>query len=163
MNWKGRYLDLTLVDGILTLSHQRAFAENLSLQVRKIEVNRLIRSRLKRLGPLIRGNAPQNFQIDVIAVSRSSFKSLVIEVEAVLATMATQPFSGRVTEELLGISSQERLRWTKDGRLPHSGTAPIHRGRTIMLPVYAVERVVSLKSAPEVIAAWREADDMFPL
>jgi hypothetical protein len=158
LSWRGWYLDLAQSDGILVLSYARALSENLGLNIRDIEVGRLVRSRMKRLGPLVRGNAPQSLVINVSAVSRSRLKSLVMELEDVLDVIATRPFSARKTEELLGITSKERLRWTKDGRLPHSRTAPISRGHTIMLPVYSVECVVALRSSPEVILSWRETD-----
>jgi hypothetical protein len=52
---------------------------------------------------------------------------------------------------------QERARWTKDGRLPHSGQVAASRGNPVSIPTYSVEVIENLAGHPEIVRAWREA------
>lgn len=55
----------------------------------------------------------------------------------------------------LGITSQERLRWTKDGRLKQGGSVTIKRGQLISVPTYSISDVEFLADNPAIIANWR--------
>lgn len=64
-----------------------------------------------------------------------------------------------VVEEALAITSRERRRWTKDGRLPNSGSGSFKRGtQTVHFVLHPQEEIVALASKPEIIAGWREQD-----
>jgi hypothetical protein len=65
----------------------------------------------------------------------------------------------RLVEQVLGITTRERLRWTKDRRLPQSGSGSIKSGpRTIHFLLYPAHKIAQLASDPSVIADWRRAD-----
>jgi len=80
------------------------------------------------------------------------------EVAEALARVAWRPLTPRLVAEALGISGQERARWTKDGRLRHSGQAAVRRGNSPSTPTYSVGVIQNLVVYPEIVTAWREQD-----
>ncbi len=76
-----------------------------------------------------------------------------------LERIAAKPIGQKHVERILGISAAERLRWSKDGRLPRSGAAFIRPSRALVsLSTYAPATIEALLAAPEVIAGWRARD-----
>jgi len=75
-----------------------------------------------------------------------------------LARIAWRPLTPRLVAAALGISGQERVRWTKDGRLPQSGQALARRSALLPVPTYAVTLIEELAAHPETVAVWREQD-----
>ena len=67
-----------------------------------------------------------------------------------LARIAWRPLTPRLVATALAISGQERVRWTKDGRLPHSGQAVARRGSLLSIPTYSVEAIENLAAHPEI-------------
>jgi hypothetical protein len=59
----------------------------------------------------------------------------------------------------LNITSRERLRWTKDGRLRTSGQLQARQG-TIFYSVltYSISEVEKLVASPDILHAWRGQD-----
>jgi hypothetical protein len=58
----------------------------------------------------------------------------------------------------LNITKRERLRWTKDGRLPRSGAVLVKRAHVVAVPTYAVSLVEELMALPAILAIWRDQD-----
>jgi hypothetical protein len=58
------------------------------------------------------------------------------------------------------IANKERLRWTKDCRLPRSGSVTIRAVHPVSVSVgtYGVDAVAKLVAGPLIIASWRRAD-----
>jgi hypothetical protein len=76
-----------------------------------------------------------------------------------LRKVARKPLSQRKVEDILQITSRERIRWGKDGRLARSGTASIRRGATLItLWTYPCDTIEQLARSPDTIRAWRAAD-----
>ncbi len=76
-----------------------------------------------------------------------------------LRQIASKPISQKHVDRLLDISSAERLRWTKDGRLPTSGTASFTNGKAkILIETYPPDAIEALAAHPEIILRWREID-----
>jgi hypothetical protein len=73
-----------------------------------------------------------------------------------LTAIVSRPLSPRNLQTLLGITGGERLRWTREGRLPREGSAFIRKGQLISLATYAVAPAEHLAQHPEIIANWRE-------
>ena len=80
------------------------------------------------------------------------------ELAAALTIIACRPLTPRLVAAALGISGQERARWTKDGRLPHSGQVVVRRGSPLSIPTYSVEAIQNLAAHPEIVIAWRKRD-----
>ena len=85
-------------------------------------------------------------------------ESLAAELRSVLVRIARKPISQKHVERILRITSAERIRWGKDGRLPRSGTAQIRRGTRISLWTYPPGIIEDLAARPEIVAGWRAID-----
>lgn len=77
-----------------------------------------------------------------------------------LILLASRPLTPRLVLAALPISAQERLRWTKDRRLPRSGTVTIQRGHPVSVTTYAVGTIDRLDRDPSMIAGWRAEDGL---
>lgn len=75
-----------------------------------------------------------------------------------LCAIADRPLTPRELLAALPITNKERVRWTKDGRLPRSGSVTIRRGHLISVPTYSVSNVERIKSDPGILDAWRDLD-----
>lgn len=70
-----------------------------------------------------------------------------------------EPLTARMVEEILSISSAERRRWSKDGRMPTAGNAfSSHGKKQISLSVYSPDAISKPSARPDRIADWRQAD-----
>jgi hypothetical protein len=70
-----------------------------------------------------------------------------------------EELSPETVEQLLDVTSRERVRWTKDGRLPRSGTVQFKKGKqTFQVYQHPVEGIGMLLENPEMIAQWRAQD-----
>lgn len=129
----------------------RAFAAHLGLRLRWSEVRR---------GALKLGaRAPdvQGFDDLVMLLDRRPGSATPMTLASMMTRIAARPLPGRMVIQVLGISNRERIRWTKDGRLPAGGFANIRRGHLMSIPTYDPERIQALKQID--IRAWREADE----
>lgn len=81
------------------------------------------------------------------------------QIRTFLERFSMEALPAHVVEEVLGISSAERRRWTKDSRLHQVGAIFFRQGRkSIPTPVYALAQIRSLREAPDMLAEWRSAD-----
>jgi hypothetical protein len=113
----------------------------------------LRRHRLKVLarGEAIRTTIPSQATVDLV--------DLLSAIDKALDAFRQERLYPKVVEEILGITSRERRRWTKDGRLPKSGTGSFRRGRqSIHFALHPPQEIARLSKNPEIIAAWRKAD-----
>jgi len=81
------------------------------------------------------------------------------DLAVALARIAWRPLTPQLVAVALGISGQERARWTKDGRLPHSDQVHDCRGgRRLPIPTYTAALIEDLAVHRETLAAWRAQD-----
>jgi len=118
----------------------------------------MVKSRLGRLGTVSPGVSPHSFLMANEVLFSIWIKNVLIELDQNLNSIANRPLTHRMVEQLLGITARERLRWTKDGRLPRSGHASFQKGRTILIATHPVDKISDLLARPEIVAAWREDD-----
>ena len=85
--------------------------------------------------------------------------SLLSEIDAALDAFRKQQLHPRVVEEILGITASERRRWTKDGRLPQSGSGSFRRGQSIHFALHPAAKIAALARQPATIEAWRIEDE----
>jgi hypothetical protein len=90
----------------------------------------------------------------------SEFSAASAVVSKALEDIERLPVIPREIEDILGISSTERHRWLKDGRLPSAGTRTVKlRGRAKAVTFHVFDpRVVEDILDRNVIDAWREGD-----
>ncbi|OUI95868.1 hypothetical protein HK13_03340 [Acetobacter indonesiensis] len=80
------------------------------------------------------------------------------DIEKLITTVeeiCTRPFTPATVQDALGISSRERIRWTRDGKLRSIGTKMIKDRGRFSLTLYSVEDVARLLMSPEILASWR--------
>jgi hypothetical protein len=81
---------------------------------------------------------------------------LISLINTALREYMLKPVHPRIVEEALGISGQERIRFTKAGLLITSGNGSFRNGRQqIRFPLYSVKQIEELVGQPGVVAAWR--------
>jgi hypothetical protein len=84
---------------------------------------------------------------------------LLSEIDTALDAFRRQRLHPRVVEEILGITANERRRWTKDGRLPQSGSGSFRRGKqSIYFAFHPAAKIEALAREPEKIESWRNED-----
>jgi hypothetical protein len=89
----------------------------------------------------------------------SRLKDLVSDIHDVLVRFSKQKITPKLVEKILKITSKERTRWTKDGRLPASGVGTFGRGnhkvRHFFHPLLDITYLVA---NPHIIENWRRED-----
>jgi len=88
------------------------------------------------------------------------FRSASAIVTSTLKGIESLPVIPREIEDILTISTTERHRWLKDGRLPSAGTRTVKlrgRAKKITFHVFDPRRVEDILDR-DLVAAWREAD-----
>jgi hypothetical protein len=138
----------------LHISVGRCFDMHLGLRLRADEVQRCI---YRVFGRGSRWD-PQLKELTCAAAPSPEVESRLDSLAEALARIAWRPLTPRLVAAALGISAQERVRWTKDGRLPRSGQAFARRGALLSVPTYAVALIEDLAAHPEKVAAWREQE-----
>jgi hypothetical protein len=88
------------------------------------------------------------------------FRAASSIITSALAGIEDLPVIPREIEDILAISTTERHRWLKDGRLPSAGTRTVRlrgRAKTITFHVFDPRRVEDMLNE-DLVAAWREED-----
>lgn len=88
----------------------------------------------------------------------STLEAVKADVMPTVLEVATRPYSGPEVVNRLSISNAERVRWTKDQRLPVFRRNLIKRGQLVSVPTYDTAVIESLVAQPELIKAWRDGD-----
>jgi len=129
------------------------------LNLRRGEAVRLICRHLGQIGEFDFFDLDLKVAIFSRSYSERTARQVVIEkLDRRLDEILNRPLPPKRLQSLLGISSQERLRWTKDGRLPRSGVIQFRRGGVISLSTYPVDQILELIEAPCRIEKWRQED-----
>ncbi|WP_294292027.1 hypothetical protein [uncultured Sphingomonas sp.] len=87
-----------------------------------------------------------------------SLRSIILPFTDALVRPARRPLTPRLFMAALPITKNKRLRWTKDGRLPRSGSVTTRVVHPVSVGTYGVDDVARLVADPSIIAAWRCAD-----
>jgi hypothetical protein len=139
------------------LDFQPVHDAHLGLSLRWLEARRRVLTSLQ--GQATRSWIGDTLLLEIEALSGDLRLGEVIECSAyALVLPASCPLTPRLVLSALPISPQERLRWTKDGRLPRSGAVMMLRAHPVSVATYAVETISALVENPSIIALWREQD-----
>jgi hypothetical protein len=146
-------------DGTATVDFEAIVAEAPGLRCRGREVRRAISSIARLYG---KGRwVGRSWRLLWTTADRAGERMFRDGVASELARIAKRPLTPRQLLEILPISNRERLLWTKDGRLPPSGSAMIRRGHLIAVPTYSVAMAETLLADLGQIDRWRRQDDQF--
>lgn len=136
------------------------YAATLGSSVRKQGIFLEIRAQLpvaaKRLLTIVAGE----LVLAIPATAGVEFEPASRIVSRVLDRIEDLPVIPREVEDILQISTTERHRWLKDGRLPSVGTRTVKlRGRTKAITFHVFDpRVVEDVLDRDLVSNWREQD-----
>jgi hypothetical protein len=100
-----------------------------------------------------------NRELRLSSESCEPAEAIANKLASSLERIARQPLTPRMVNSALNITTKERLRWTKDGRLKVADRVQITKGRVnFSIPTYAISQVEKLIGDPSVIFDWRERD-----
>ena len=136
------------------------YAVTLGSSVRKRGIFLEVRDRLPGAAKRSLTIVPGGLALRMPRAAEDEFAAASAVVAKALARMGERPVIPREIEDILSISSTERHRWLKDGRLPSAGTRSVKlRGRARSITFHVFEpRVVEDILDRETVAEWREAD-----
>lgn len=116
-----------------------------------------------RLAPAIKKSLDLNGAVIVLRMpdtAQDAFQAAFATVAQALTGIESLPVIPREIEDILGISTTERHRWLKDGRLTSIGTRTVKlrgRARQITFHVFDPRRVEDVMN-DDLVSAWREDD-----
>jgi hypothetical protein len=118
------FLDIERDGDRLRLSLERCLNEHFGLRVRQDEVSRWVRLSLRPLGETNALDDEMHFTVITSPESPAAIIAALRQIDQHLWAIAERPLTSGLVQTLLGITSRERRRWTRDGRLI-SSPAPI--------------------------------------
>jgi hypothetical protein len=153
---RSAFLHVTIGQDEVHLSPQKGLNRFLGLRLREGEVNRRIAASVRHVD-----SERYKKSFGTLVFRRADIglvREIVADIDNSLRTIASRPLTPRLVQDVLGITARERLRWTKDGRLPTKGVVSFRRGQSISVRTYAPESIAKLLSDPGTIASWRAVD-----
>ena len=91
-------------------------------------------------------------------IDEQALKSITDDIANTLEATAARAMTPKEICKALNITYQERLRWTKDGRLKTSGVASFSKANTVSISTYPAYAIHDLIKDPSVIEGWRQKD-----
>jgi len=86
-------------------------------------------------------------------------RRLLLRIDAAIDGFRAEKLHPKEVEEVLGITALERIRWTKDGRIPQSGTGSFGVGqRSIRFPLHPGDGIAALAGPAGIVEEWRAID-----
>jgi hypothetical protein len=127
----------------------------LGFRIRREEVGHFLNQAFANCAP---GWDEAGSTLTIPTAQAAAARLVLLRVVAALAEIASRPLTPRLLAAALSITTKERLRWTKDGRLPRSGAVLVKRAHVVAVPTYSVSLAEELIARPDILAAWRDRD-----
>lgn len=158
-----RVLDITLTGNVTEIRFKPDRLLTAGSERRARQAVQIVRSALRRLKNRRLHEDGEGITAQIVEADDVAVESIVATIDHKLDDLGQEPLTAKMAEEILGITSRERVRWSKDGRLPNVGKASFRRGQNrINLFTYSPTAIAELAAAPEVIAKWRTMDGAAP-
>jgi hypothetical protein len=126
-------------------------------QSREKELRRRIKRKLRFWRPVTKSTDRRTVTAEFKDARQA--KAAIEDIDRMLDLFAGEKLTPKMVEEILGITSAERVRWNKDGRLPKSGTGSFRKGRRVFqFYLHPAADIARLAAEPTIIAQWRESD-----
>jgi hypothetical protein len=155
--WK--YLTVVQVGDNVSISLGPAVDVHVGLRCRKAVFCKRIRMEFDRHGISVIADADERFLGPAQLSTEPVLAGALSKIDSFIGPFQNQPLTPRMVEEVLGITKQERSRWSKDGRLRRSGTANFKRGQAIQIYTHSADVIAALADDPSIIASWRSQDE----
>jgi len=151
------HLAVSTTSSGISIAYDFASWTTLHSQTREQELRRRLQRKLRSWRP-----ATKSITGKIVAAAfddSEQARAAIEDIERMLDDFVKERLSPKMVEEILGITSVERLRWTKDGRLPKSGTGSFRKGRHVFqFYLHPPAEIAKLAADPTIISRWREAD-----
>lgn len=158
-----RFLDITLTENITEIRFKPDRSLTAGSERRARQAVQIVRSALKRLKSRRLHEDGEGITAQIVEASDVALERIVATIDHKLDDLGQEPLTAKMAEEILGITSRERVRWSKDGRLPNAGKASFRRGQNrINLFTYSPTAIAELVADPEIIENWRTMDQTAP-
>lgn len=144
----------------LIRSWQLPYAARLGSSVRSKGIYLEVRARLPKSARKALALSAGELTLRMAGGLTADFEDAVRVVEKTLVGIEQLPVIPREIEDILSISTTERHRWLKDGRLPSAGTRTVKlpgRAKKITFHVFDPRMVEDLLDR-DVVDTWREKD-----
>jgi hypothetical protein len=130
----------------LTLSFKRCLTAHVGLRVRVAETRTCVRRAFRKYAPHW---GDSGLELRISGENAASAHFVMPHLAEALAEIANRSLTPRFLVAALKITTRERLRWTKDGRLPKSGEVRTYRAaHLVVVPTYAISLVEELIARP---------------
>lgn len=133
-----------------------ACVQNPFVKRRRSEIMQAIKFALRRIGA-VASQTSCSMQVTVASQINLNLNDVLMSMNRKVNKIVHQPCTPKFVMEVLRIESQERARWTKDGRLQAVGRITARNSRSAV-HTYAVEDILQLFQHPEIIDRWRKID-----
>ena len=159
MNKIANFFECRISEGVVEVSFECPDWLSLGVEKRRLDVLRIVRRALRRAEPTSFDATGKNIKSVYSQERIADIHALLEGLQGRLDRYAKQSLYPNEVEDILGISSHERLRWTKEGRLTHSGSGTFRVGKNpIGIFRYSVSVVAELIENPDKISQWRAED-----
>ena len=156
---RSRHLMIATNDEAISVTYQPPLTLTLGSVTRSRAVRNRVKATLKTAAPLSRTDDGKTIRAQFDVASAPQLKIVIAKIDRLLDRFAKERLTPRMVEEILGISAAERLRWSKDERLPKSGTGSFRQGKqSIHFNLHPPDKIAELAADRSVIAKWREQD-----
>ena len=143
----------------IVLSYEPSWPMTLGSQLREQDLRKKFKAPLQRWSPHEIVDAGRTITACWGAADFEQAKLAIADLDRMLNAFRKERLAPKIVEEILGINARERRRWTKDGRLPKSGTGQFKKGQQVFrFYLHPAEGIARLAANPKIIAEWREAD-----
>jgi hypothetical protein len=144
----------------LTATWALPWAATLGSSVRKQGIFLEVRARLPVAARKSLKIAGRGLALQMPSGADAAFQAAFGVVSKTLQGIESLPVIPREIEDILGISTTERHRWLKDGRLPSAGTRTVKlRGRAKSITFHVFDpRLIEDALDRDLVANWREED-----
>lgn len=156
---RSQYLTVSRQLAGIMISYNIPWTMTLGLVSRNKELRRKLKAKLIRWRASAQTEESEKISALFVAQDADTVMPAIKDIDRMLDNFAKQRLTPKMVEDILGISSGERIRWTKDGRLSKSDTGTFRKGRQIFqFYLHPVKEIADLAANTAIIEGWRRAD-----
>ena len=93
-------------------------------------------------------------------VPHEYLRDVIADITELIESIERLSLTPKEVEEALSITSRERIKWTKAGRLPRAEQRSFMKGQEIFYQCYSPSGIAELAMRPETISEWRRSDNV---
>jgi hypothetical protein len=164
MDWEKidyRYLDVSDVARTATVGFAPSTNLTCGSSQRASQAIRVVKSVFRQYRSRVVKHTAKGIVIICPGAPEKELLRLCSIAEERLVRLRDEPLTAKMVEEILSISSTERRRWSKDGRMPTAGNVFFSQGKKqVSLFVYSPDTISKLIARPDQISDWRERDKL---